>query len=74
MRDDVAAMESTLTYWKPPVPASKRSWWWPLNAAHMKTVPGRLSDVWDAEWIVQLLEHGLLAPSLVPPAADVGPL
>lgn len=33
----------------------------------MKAVPGRKSDVRDAEWIVQLLEHGLLAPSFVPP-------
>jgi transposase len=38
-----------------------------LNAAHMKAVPGRKSDVRDAEWIAQLLEHGLLAPSFVPP-------
>ena len=40
---------------------------WLLNAAHMKAVPGRKSDVRDAEWIAQLLEHGLLAPSFVPP-------
>ena len=37
------------------------------NAAHMKAVPGRKSDVRDAEWIAQLLEHGLLRPSFVPP-------
>src|SRR5687768_13507288 len=61
-------MESTSTYWKAPF------YWleevmevWLLNAAHMKAVPGRKSDVRDAEWIAQLLEHGLLAPSLVPP-------
>jgi transposase len=40
---------------------------WLLNAAHMKAVPGRKSDVRDAEWIAQLLEHGLLQPSFVPP-------
>jgi transposase len=40
---------------------------WLLNAAHMKAVPGRKSDVRDAEWIAQLLEHGLLRPSFVPP-------
>ncbi|WP_267874148.1 IS110 family RNA-guided transposase [Ornithinimicrobium avium] len=40
---------------------------WLLNAAHMKAVPGRKTDVRDAEWIAQLLEHGLLAPSFVPP-------
>jgi hypothetical protein len=40
---------------------------WLLNAAHMKAVPGRKSDVREAEWIAQLLEHGLSAPSFVPP-------
>lgn len=40
-----------------------------LNAAHMKAVPGRKSDVRDGEWIAQLLEHGLLRPSMVPPPA-----
>ena len=52
---------------------------WLLNAAHMKAVPGRKTDVRDAEWIAQLLEHGLLRPSFVPPpddppAADADPL
>ena len=40
---------------------------WLLNAQHMKAVPGRKTDVRDAEWIAQLLEHGLLRPSFVPP-------
>lgn len=40
---------------------------WLLNAAHMKAVPGRKSDVRDAEWIAQLVEHGLVRPSFVPP-------
>ena len=40
---------------------------WLLNAAHMKAVPRRKTDVKDAEWIAQLLEHGLLRPSFVPP-------
>ena len=40
-----------------------------MNAAHMKAVPGRKTDVRDAEWIAQLLEHGLLRPSFVPPPA-----
>ena len=40
---------------------------WLLNAAHMKAVPGRKTDVKDAEWIARLLEHGLLRPSFVPP-------
>ena len=64
----IAAMESTSTYWKPPFYCLEEVMEvWLLNAAHMKAVPGRKSDVRDAEWIAQLLEHGLLAPSLVPP-------
>src|SRR3954452_19312340 len=64
----VAAMESTSTYWKPPFYCLEEVMdVWLLNAAHMKAVPGRKSDVRDAEWIAQLLEHGLLAPSFVPP-------
>ena len=63
-----AAMESTSTYWKPPFYCLEEVMEvWLLNAAHMKAVPGRKSDVKDAEWIAQLLEHGLLAPSFVPP-------
>jgi transposase len=64
----IAAMESTSTYWKPPYYCLEEQMTvWLLNAAHMKAVPGRKSDVRDAEWIAQLLEHGLLAPSFVPP-------
>jgi transposase len=64
----IAAMESTSTYWKPAFYCLEEVMEvWLLNAAHMKAVPGRKSDVRDAEWIAQLLEHGLLAPSFVPP-------
>jgi transposase len=64
----IAAMESTSTYWKPAFYCLEEVMdVWLLNAAHMKAVPGRKSDVRDAEWIAQLLEHGLLAPSFVPP-------
>ena len=38
-----------------------------LNAAHMRNVPGRKTDVSDAAWIAQLVEHGLVRPSFVPP-------
>jgi transposase len=63
----LAGMESTATYWKPVFYALEdRMGAWLLNAAHMKAVPGRKSDVKDAEWIAQLLEHGLVAPSFVP--------
>ncbi|GAB3557919.1 IS110 family transposase [Arthrobacter alkaliphilus] len=61
----LAAMESTSTYWKP-VFWEEQMECWLLNAAHMKAVPGRKTDVKDSEWIAQLLEHGLLRPSFVP--------
>jgi len=65
---EIAAMESTSTYWKGPFYCLEEVMEvWLLNAAHMKAVPGRKSDVRDAEWIAQLLEHGLLRPSFVPP-------
>lgn len=65
----IAAMESTSTYWKGAFYCLEEVVeCWLLNAAHMKAVPGRKTDVRDAEWIAQLLEHGLLRPSFVPPA------
>src|SRR4051812_32790004 len=64
----IAAMESTSTYWKPPFYCLEEVLEvWLLNAAHIKAVPGRKTDVRDAEWIAQLLEHGLVRPSFVPP-------
>jgi transposase len=64
----IAAIESTSTYWKAPFYCLEEVLEvWLLNAAHMKAVPGRKTDVRDAEWIAQLLEHGLLRPSFVPP-------
>ena len=42
------------------------------NAAHIKNVPGRKTDVNDATWIADLLAHGLIRSSFVPPAADPG--
>lgn len=62
------AMEATGSYWKPV--------WYVLeergfdqklvNAQHLKILPGRKSDVLDAEWIAELLEHGMLRGSFVP--------
>jgi transposase len=40
---------------------------WLLNAAHLRNVPGRKTDVADSVWICQLVEHGLVRPSFVPP-------
>jgi transposase len=64
-------MEATGSYWKPV--------WYLLedrpfalklvNAHHVKILPGRKSDVLDAEWLAELLEHGLLRGSFVPPPA-----
>jgi transposase len=63
------AMEATGVYWKPV---------WHLladpftvvlaNAAHIRNVPGRKSDTTDAAWIADLLAHGLIRSSFVPPA------
>ncbi|MGY1764314.1 IS110 family transposase [Geodermatophilus sp. SYSU D00779] len=64
----IAAMESTSTYWKAPFYCLEEVLEvWLLNAAHIKAVPGRKTDVRDAEWIAQLLECGLVRPSFVPP-------
>src|SRR5437870_10666391 len=62
------AMESTGVYWKPVFYALESDFTCLLvNAAHIKQVPGRKTDVKDCVWIAQLLEHGLLKASLVPP-------
>jgi transposase len=63
-----AAMESTGVYWKPIWHILEgRLELMLVNAHHMKQVPGRKTDVKDAEWIAQLLQHGLLSASFVPP-------
>ena len=66
-----AAMEATGVYWKPV--------WHVLsdgdlvlilaNAAHVKNLPGRKTDVADASWLAELLAHGLIRPSFVPEPA-----
>ena len=62
------AMEATGVYWKPVFAVLERDFEVSLvNAAHMKNVPGRKTDVADAAWIAQLAEHGLLRPSFIPP-------
>jgi transposase len=63
------ALESTGVYWKPVYHLLEGHLELMLvNARHIKNVPGRKTDVKDAEWIAQLLQHGLLTPSFVPPA------
>jgi len=62
------AMESTGPYWKPVWAVLEGSFDLTLcNAAHIKQVPGRKTDQKDAEWIADLLRHGLLKKSFVPP-------
>ncbi len=61
------AMESTGVFWKPLYNLMEGALEiLVVNAAHMKTVPGRKTDVKDAEWIADLLRHGLLRASFIP--------
>lgn len=63
------AMESTGEFWKPVFNILESQLAvLVVNAQHIKHVPGRKTDVRDAEWISDLLAHGLLRPSFVPPA------
>jgi len=63
-----AAIESTGVYWQPVFNVLEHVCTVVLvNAQHVKAVPGRKTDVRDAEWLAQLLEHGLLRPSFIPP-------
>jgi transposase len=62
------AMESTGVYWKPVFNILEgRVEVILVNAEHIKKVPGRKTDVKDCQWIAQLLQHGLLKASFVPP-------
>lgn len=64
----VAAMESTGVYWKPVynILESEGIETIVVNAQHIKAVPGRKTDVKDAEWIADLVRHGLVKASYVP--------
>ena len=64
----MVAMESTASYWKPLYNILESSGLnaMVVNAHHMKAVPGRKTDVKDAEWIADLLQHGLLQASYIP--------
>jgi transposase len=64
----VVGMESTGIYWRPVWHVLEDDFeCWLLNAQHLHNVPGRKTDVADAAWICQLVEHGLVRPSFVPP-------
>ena len=64
---EMVAMESTVSYWKPlhNVLESSGLEVMVVNAHHMKAVLGRKTDVKDAEWISDLLQHGLLQASYI---------
>lgn len=64
----VVAMESTGVLWHPIFNILEEGRTIILvNAQHMKTVPGRKTDVKDSEWLAELLRHGLLKASFIPP-------
>ena len=66
------AMESTASYWKPLYNILESTGLNAIvvNAQHMKAVPGRKTDAKDAEWIADLLQHGLLQASYIPDKAQ----
>jgi len=64
------AMESTGVYWRPVctlVEEDERTRVL-VNPQHMRAVPGRTTDVKASEWLADLLRHGLVQPSFIPPA------
>ncbi len=63
------AMEATGVYWKPVYYVLEGLFdeLWLCNAAHVKNVPGRKSDLSDAEWLADVAAHGMVRPSFVPP-------
>ncbi|MEP7308511.1 MAG: transposase [Acidobacteriota bacterium] len=61
-------MGSTGIYWKPVYPLLEDAFEMIVgNATRIKNVPGRKTDVKDSEWIAELVRHGLIAKSFVPP-------
>ena len=65
------SMESTGDYWKPVFNILEDSFEvWLVNAQHVKHVSGRKTDVKDSEWLAELMLHGLLKPSFIPPPAQ----
>jgi hypothetical protein len=64
----LVGMESTGIHWRPVFYLLEDHFeCWLLNGEHLHNVPGRKTDVADAAWICQLIEHGLVCPSFVPP-------
>lgn len=66
----LVAMEATGVYWKPVYYAlEQRLEVWLCNAQHVQNVPGRKTDLSDAEWLADVVAHGMIRPSFVPPPA-----
>ncbi len=66
---ELVVMEATGDYWKPvfyPMEGQFREVW-VVNAQHVKNVPGRKTDMADAEWLADVAAHGMVRPSFVPP-------
>ena len=62
-------MESTGVYWKPVYYPLEDLFdeLWLVNAGHVRNVPGRKTDIADAEWLADVAAHGMVRPSFVPP-------
>lgn len=64
----LVAMEATGVYWKPVYYALEDHFeLWLCNARHVKKVPGRKTDLSDAEWLADVAAHGMVRPNFVPP-------
>ena len=66
---ETVAMEATGVYWRPVYYALAGLFpeLWLCNAQHVRNVPGRKSDLSDAEWLADVAAHGMVRPSFVPP-------
>jgi transposase len=65
---ELVAMEATGVYWKPVYYALEHRFeLWLCNARNVKKVPGRKTDLSDAEWLADVAAHGMVRPSFVPP-------
>ena len=65
---ELVAIEATGVYWKPVYYALESKFTvWLCNARNVKKVPGRKTDMTDAEWLADVAAHGMIRPSFVPP-------
>jgi len=66
---ELVVMEATGVYWRPVYYGLEDRFGelWLVNAHHVKNVPGRKTDMSDAEWLADVAAHGMVRPSFVPP-------